>query len=135
MVNTRQSCLGTIGDERQLSIIFLRETPPQIGHLLPNQIGIIEQPLRRKGEGVMHFGRHRETCVRPFQRALYFSQSPQKGLPAWLRIPADQDRTSEVCGVFRETLNRRSLLPKPSRGRFAGEGWRRMKSECHGRLG
>ena len=92
MINTRQSCLGTVGDERELSIIFLRETPPQIGHLLPDQVGIIEQPLRRKGEGMVHFSRHREARVRPFQRALHFSQSPQKGLPARLRIPADQGR-------------------------------------------
>ena len=112
MVNTRHPCLGTTGDERQLSVIFLRETSAQISYLFPNQIGIIEQPLRRKGKRVVHFGRHRETRVCPVQRAIGFPQPAQKGFSARLNLSANPQRAREARGIFRETPARRSLRPE-----------------------
>ena len=72
LINPGQSCTWAAGDQRQLSIVFLRKTLAQIGHLFANQIGVIEQPLRRKREGVVRLSRHGETHVRPFQRVLDF---------------------------------------------------------------
>src|SRR5439155_17981445 len=84
---------------------------------------------------MVHFGRHRETRVRPFQRALYFSQPTQEGSPAWLRFTADCDRAREVRGIFRDTLTRRSFIPERLRSLFNRKRRRLMKGERDGRLG
>jgi len=72
LINPGNPEFGAAGDQRQLSIVFLRETLAQIGHLFPNQIGVIEQATRRKREGVARLSRHGETHVRPFQRVFDF---------------------------------------------------------------
>ena len=114
MVNPRQPRFGAAGDERQLAIIFLREALAQIGHLFPNQIGVIEQPLRRKRKGVVHLGRHRQTRVRPFQLALDLAQPAHKGWPARLHFTADRDRAREARRIFREPLTRGEFMTERS---------------------
>ena len=108
--DAREARKGTAGELGQLTIISRRQVAPDLENLLLDDVIVVEDPFRRRGDGVAGFDGCGDRTVGSEERGLVFPQAASRAMARRPVLRLDLLGLRQRAGMLLQALGTEKLL-------------------------